>query len=97
MHFHAGYNMPGYLPEMEPATLETWEDAKAYMIFELDRTGDFEFDSGTPEGKDIADELSGEMEDLNLTSGPEWGTTVGNLAYWITPCTEDCDFDADQV
>jgi hypothetical protein len=90
IHYHAGYNMTGYLPEMEPGTFAEYADAKRYMIWELDRQGDFEFDSGTPEGKDIADSLSAEMEDLNLDNGPEWGAIVGNMSYWIMPC-EDSD------
>lgn len=26
-HYHAGYNMPGYLPESEPVAFDLWEDA----------------------------------------------------------------------
>jgi hypothetical protein len=93
MHFHAGHNTPGYLPEADVETFETFEDAKRYMIEYMDKEGDFFFDYEGSEGKDLADELSGEMEDLNLDNGPEWGTIVGNVSYWINACDDDCDLD----
>ena len=87
--------MLGYLPESDVATFATFEDAKQYMIDHMDREGDFYFDAGDPEGKDLADELSGDMEDLNLDNGPDWGTIVGNVSYWINACDDDCDVDED--
>lgn len=35
LHWHVGWNMPGYLPEMEPYTCWTIEDARGLMIDEL--------------------------------------------------------------
>ena len=34
-HFHAGHNDAGYLPESDPETFDTFEDAKRYMFGEL--------------------------------------------------------------
>jgi len=33
--FSAGYNMPGYLPEMEPAFFFSYENARDFLIDEL--------------------------------------------------------------
>lgn len=76
----AGYNTPGYLPEAEPATFRTWEDAKLWMLQELDFQAAV-FDAGAD---DDSDALSGVAQDLNLVDGPEWQATVNGMAYWIT-------------
>mgnify|MGYP000467624731 CR=1 FL=1 len=33
--FSAGWNMPGYLPEMEPQYFDQFEEAKAFIYHEL--------------------------------------------------------------
>lgn len=78
-----GWNMPGYLPEMEPYTVDTADEAKRAMIDELDRYADQLSDSGY---ENRAVELAFAMEDLNLEDVSKgWSTTIGNLNYWITP------------
>lgn len=85
MHLHAGHNMVGYMPESEPLCSGNWEGAKNYMIGEIlwqaDQTDDW----------DQAEELSSAAEDLNLHDGPEWGTIVGNVSYWINQTDEECE------
>jgi hypothetical protein len=92
-HYHAGWNMVGYLPEMDASyPFESWADAKQSMIDDLDRAGDFAFDAGDDKGKDEADELSALMEDLNLDNGPGWDGYVGYMHYWIVACVEsECE------
>lgn len=93
----AGYNMPGYLPEMEPAAFETFDEARRFIIDEMERAADAcderaRMDNdGSEEAKayeeadhDEAESLSSAAEDLNLASEGDWGITVGNCAYWIT-------------
>lgn len=102
----AGYNMPGYLPEMEPYAAPTFDDAKAFIVEEMERSADHHCDwvYGSPEHADgsylhnpemmqsleIADEISAAQQDLNLASPSDWGQTIGNTAWWIT-------YDADAV
>jgi hypothetical protein len=86
IHFHVGWNMPGYLPECDVEMFETFEDAKRYLIGVMDNEGDYLFDI---DRKDDADELSAEMQNLNLDNGPEWETIVGNTSWWIMPCVDD--------
>lgn len=88
----AGFNMPGYLPESEPAGFATFEEAKAYIIGELDRHGDNAFDVGDslrdtdPDAArdlfDQADALSAAMEDLNLETRDHG--RMGETSPWDT-------------
>lgn len=102
-HYHAGCNVPGYMPMAdEPNIFATFDEAKSYMLEELDRAGDHMFDGGTDEEeRGLADEYSAAMEDLNLDSGPGWdaflpsSTSEHDLGvhYWIVQCSEDCEVD----
>ena len=75
----AMWNMPGYLPEMEPAFFEHFDDAKRYILNEL---GEIEDDEATAGNDDIADEISGIRQDINLESD-EFSVVVGNYAYSV--------------
>lgn len=36
MTWVAGWNIPGYLPEMHPETFDSWEDAREFLINEIE-------------------------------------------------------------
>ena len=38
--FVAGWNMPGYLPEMEPGEFDTADEARDFLVDEINRIGD---------------------------------------------------------
>lgn len=77
MGYTVGFNMPGYLPEMEPYAVDTADEAKRAMIDEILRDAD-------NAESDRADELSHLAEDLNLEDvSLGWSDTVGNIHYWI--------------
>jgi hypothetical protein len=38
--FYAGWNMPGYMPDNEPARFQTWEDAREYIVGEMESFAD---------------------------------------------------------
>lgn len=91
MNYAVGHNMPGYLPESDVWITGDWESAKQYLIDEMDRTGDFFFDT---DQEDEADALSAEMEDLNLDNGPEWcSSVIGNQVWWIQLTDEEPEED----
>lgn len=75
--WRAGWNMPGYMPDSEPAGFETFEDAQAYIIDEIKRAED------AAESEDAATDLCHAAEDVNLWSEGEHGQTIGNYHYWI--------------
>ena len=86
-HWHAGWNMVGYLPEMDASyPFESFQATKSSMIDDLERACDHLDEVGY---HDEANELSGEEQSLNLDNGPEWGTIVGNMSYWIVACVEE--------
>jgi hypothetical protein len=73
--FVAGWNMPGYMPDNEPAAFETFGDAQEYLADEIKRHND---------ESDLPDEtLAATLERLD-ESESEFGETVGNYHYWIT-------------
>lgn len=103
VHYHAGHNMPGYLPESDVETFATFADAKSHTIYELNYAAENvatwadEHDCddvpcptyGDDCPHDQANALSLVAEDLNLDNGPEWGDIVAGLSWWITECHED--------
>jgi len=100
VHFHAGTNEPGYLPDSEPDSFTTWEDAQRYIIGEMLSDADSAaswnephdcddvpcptFGGDCPESK--ASELTFEAEELNLDNGPDWSTITAGRSYWIHSC-----------
>lgn len=77
-NFVAGWNLPGYLPEMEPAFFSEFDDAKRFILNEL---GDLADDVGIDDD-DKASEIDALREELNLESGP-FCASVEGLAYWV--------------
>lgn len=72
-----GNNMPGYMPDSEPFTVEgTFDEAKRALIDELLFAAEY---AATEEE---AEELTNAAEDVNLWSGPD-SIYVGNYVYWI--------------
>lgn len=92
VHFHAGHNDAGYLPECDVATFTQWDDAKRYMIDELLSAAESMASWGDEHdcddvpcptyGDECPESLAGSMatdaEDLNLESGPEWSTSLSD-------------------
>lgn len=86
VHYHIGWNMPGYLPEMDPWMLTTAEDAKSSMIDAI------LFDAEHEADEDNAETLSALAEDLNLAKVEDgWDGWTDRLHYWIMPCEEECE------
>lgn len=54
----AGYNMPGYLPEMEPAEFDTFGDAKEFLFQELQTMEDNCNQVGNQDDADVYGEQS---------------------------------------
>ena len=90
-HYHAGWNMVGYLPEMDSSyPFEDWDRAKRSMIDDLLREADSEADNldGVP-NPDYAEIMDSTAQDLNLSNGPTWDAFIGHMHYWIVACVEE--------
>ena len=77
MSWVAGWNMPGYLPECEPVSFDTWREAHAYIVEELERAWDY---SGTDD-----DYLEAHTEMHLASEGePYWVSVEGDrVRYWV--------------
>lgn len=91
-HWVAGFNMPGYMPDNEPASFETWEEARDYIVQELDRACD-ETDS-VSDGEDYA-KAARHFE--ALTEETDQGWTVGQYHWWITAADKEGLSDEDHA
>jgi len=82
-----GWNIPGYLPDMEVENHETFDHARKSMLLELeyayrDNVGP---DSADPGYVDAA-------HALDLTDKQEFTHNIGAYVWWIQPFVVDDDF-----
>ena len=73
----AGFNMPGYMPDSEPAEFDTWASARDYIREEIER------EAAGYEGEREDDDSAIQALDA-LEEGEEFGQTVGAYHYWMT-------------
>lgn len=93
--FSVGYNMPGYLPQAdEPTWCETFEDAKASLLWEMNsrvdmlgedldlflKPGEYHDPEGAEQAMDWGTALVRSLYDLSVSDGPEWGETVDDCS-----------------
>lgn len=84
----AGWNMPGYMPDSEPAHFETFEEARDYIASELNLIAD----------QCETDEEAKELQEASAHWGAietegEQGATVGSYHYWIAKVDGDDAFE----
>lgn len=75
--FVAGWNMPGYMPDCEPAAFATFDEAKRYIIAQL------KIAEEEAESEEEAETLATFAEDVNLESGP-FGGTCNRVHYFVS-------------
>lgn len=99
----AGWNMPGYMPDNEPADFESFEDAREYIADEIEREAD-QIDEAremvdTEDGSDDAAEaqaLRDAAKEIRDGDG-ELGITLGQYHYWITDTGDTQGLDDDEI
>ena len=78
----AGWNMPGYLPETDPAIFDNETDATRYLSDTVDRFWgeDSETDSNSADEKwaDVHSNLPYETAPFNITNNDR------SLTFWVT-------------
>lgn len=91
----AGWNMPGYLPDSEPAEFETDKDAREYIASEMESEADeieeeAEHCKANNEVQAIVDSKLALAAELRQTAiycrelTGEYGLTAGRFHYWVT-------------
>lgn len=78
--FVAGWNMPGYMPDSEPAEFDNADDAKRYIIDQIKEDEDA---AATEEDEAEAEDLAALAEEVNLESDEFTTRTVGGYCYWV--------------
>ena len=73
----AGWNMPGYLPDSEPAEFDNAEDAKQYIIETVKRAEE------ETEDETEAETLCAFAEDVNLETADEFSVQCLQYVYWV--------------
>ena len=93
----AGWNMPGYLPETDPAVFETEGEAIGYLTYEIDRIWDQEYlgeeshDAIDNRWMDVYSSLPYETAPFCAQNGD------GSLTFWVTivPRSDVPTFDSE--
>lgn len=81
MNYVAGWNIPGYLPENEPAEFKTFEEAKNYIVEELFRYMHELYDAGE------LDDAEGEQVEIEILLlkklENEFAFKLGGYRFWV--------------
>lgn len=80
-HWVAGWNMPGYMPDSQPAAFDTCDEARDYLAQEMQRAADEE------EGEDrelSLTDASRKIHDAIGNKDEEFGATIAGYHYWIS-------------
>jgi hypothetical protein len=99
-HWHAGYNRPDCLPEADPATHSSFEEARGALAEDMDFharseqawtgehiCGDEACEThGESCGWKRADAIRAVRGDLLRSKGPSWSGSAAGLAYWVEEC-----------
>lgn len=78
MAWIAGYNNPGYLPDIDPATFDTFDEARDYLTWTLDQFVD-DWDVGETDG----DEYNRAIHFFSAAKPSSISLTAGRYAFWI--------------
>jgi len=73
----AGFNQPGYLPESEPEEFDTFDEAKDYLVNEMERALD---DSD----EESSDDLESDIEEVQEQTAEFSFLASDGYAYWVT-------------
>jgi hypothetical protein len=91
-HYVAGWNLPGYLPDSEPASFEAADDARSYIADAIRDAADAMRDAADADdaddagyAADVADAIAYALEKLETEKNrAEYSGQVGKFVYWIS-------------
>jgi hypothetical protein len=73
-----GFNMPGYMPDSEPAMFLDFDTARESIKESFERNVEADESVSEEQINEVLDGIASWKD-----SGKNWGFTFGNLAYWI--------------
>lgn len=84
----AGWNMPGYMPDMTPAEIDGWDDARAFIAEELRQRAGYAMLDDTRSNEETDEEeseLVGAADELDACiTDHDFGRTIAGTHYFIT-------------
>ena len=101
MYYVAGWNLPGCLPEMEPARFESEDTAKEFIKDELNQIEDEQIQV-VARVQDVEEHFTDLVQWLQAQEAPlSFYDTVSGLSFWIDLVPEEdliaesdtCDID----
>jgi hypothetical protein len=92
-HWTAGWNMPGYLPETEPAPFLRWHDAHRYIVETVER---FWHEDAVVPGHEDDQWLDVHTTLHHVREGWAYSVPSARLVFWVAPCPE-CAADAEGI
>lgn len=82
----AGFNMPGYMPDSEPCTFESFDDARDYIATCLEEIAeDAAMGDDAAHAAKVAAMIDAAKPRVEALTEGEFGETIGNYHYWIAP------------
>ena len=83
MTWTAGWNEPGFLPESEPATFDTWEEARASIEEEIRGAADAAADDEAYEQEYATTIASVQATELDVDQA--FDVECDGWVYWVLP------------
>lgn len=84
MGYIAGYNMAGYMPDVDVMETDTFEDAKSLILDELAWHAEMEVENGVTESAKREAEYTKAMEYVRQQTKP-FEVTATEYVYWVSP------------
>lgn len=81
--YSAGWNMPGCLPESDPAVFTDADDALEYIKNQARESVDQDFDSDDMT-EETAEALTAEVDAWTADKSGEFGAIFRNTSYWVS-------------
>jgi hypothetical protein len=78
----AGFNRPGYLPEMEPAEFADFGEAVQFLVEELEQEAERQAEADNEAAADACDALSWALAN-EAPPRQEWSGTAAGYEWWI--------------
>jgi hypothetical protein len=104
IHWVAGWNQPGYMPDAEPMGFTEWEDARDALIETIEEWIDNESAAEYVDSKlaeEQAEQIAAWSRNIallhDLDDGDEFTNTAGGYAFWIAPSDDDMPEDSDDA
>lgn len=86
-HYVAGFNMPGFMPDCEPAAFDDADDAREWLAEAIEEQADAiddEADYENPQRAHLRAVAAALREMDTEGAEAEYGQTLGRLHYWLT-------------